>query len=303
MLKHIKNIESHSCDGISHLWFTPIDQYYTREDYGDIQVGLSDTLPLHLLWVNDEHCFDKYYRRRKASEVFAVELILKGSMYFIQNKKKYRAKPGSVVLIHRDQDNEFATGPEKYCHRLACVWDGQELNSLLHVTKLIEHDVIKLNNQPTIERTMRECFDELKAKKTGFRRRASILGYRLLLELEENLEHKQIPGLLLQAINLMNGHLSQPLSLKKMAEILKITPISLNRMFQRHFNCSPVNYFINLKLEAAKSFLRNTNMQIQEIAENIGYSSAVYFTAEFKKRTGISPREFRKQSGNGHQII
>lgn len=298
MLKHIKNIKSRSHDGISHLWHTPIDQYYTREDYTDIQVGLSDTLPLHLYFINDEHCFDKYYRRREASEVFAVELILKGSMYFVQNNKKYRAMPGNVVLIHRDQNNEFATGPEKYCHRLACIWDGQELNSLLHVTKLIEHDIIKLNNQPAIEKTMYACFNEMKEKKPGFRRRASILGYRLLLELEENLDHKNIPDLLLQAINLMEGHLSRQLSLKRMAEILNTTPISLNRLFQRHFNTSPINYFINLKLEAAKSLLRNTNIQIQEIAENTGYSSAVYFTAEFKKRTGISPREFRNKENS-----
>lgn len=299
MLKHIKNIKSSSIDGVSQIWHTPMNQYYVREIYHDIQPELVKTLPLRLDFVNEEHCFEKYYRRREASEVFAIELILKGSMHFVQNGKKYRAMAGSVVLIHHGQNNEFATGSEGHCHRLACCFSGHDLNGLLHTTRLIKYDVIKLNNLETVENTMRECFNELKDKKTGFRRRASILGYKLLLELEENLEQINTPDLLLRAVDLMEHHLSQQLTLKKLAEVLHSAPTSLNRVFQQHFKISPINYFIGLKIEAAKSLLTNTNMQIQEIAQNTGYSNALYFSSEFKKRTGISPRNFRKQEGQG----
>jgi AraC-like DNA-binding protein len=294
MLKHVKNVKSHLTDGVSQIWFTPVNQYYHRTIYKDIQPKLTKTLPLRLDFVNDEHCFEKYYRRREASEVFAIELVLKGSMYFVQNEKKYRIMAGSIFLVHHDHDNEFTTGPEGHCHRLACIFSGLELNALLHTTKLIEHDVIKLNNLQAVENTMRECFNELKDKKIGFRRRASILGYKLLLELEENLEQINTPDLLLRAVDLMEHHLSQQLSLKKLAQALNSAPTSLNRVFQQHFNISPINYFIGLKMEAAKSLLSNTNMQIQEVAQNTGYSSALYFSSEFKKRIGMSPREFRK---------
>ena len=85
------------------------------------------------------------------------------------------------------------------------------------------------------------------------------------------------------------------LSLKKLAKALNSAPTSLNRVFQQHFNTSPINYFISLRIEAAKSLLINTNMQIQEIAQNTGYSNALYFSSEFKKRTGMSLREFRRE--------
>ena len=295
MLKHIKNIKSHSVDGVSLIWTTPFNKYYHRVSYRDIQPELAKTLPLRLDFVNDEHCFDKYYRRRKSSEVFSIELVLEGSMLFVQNEKKYRVTEGHVFFVHHDHDNEFTTGPEKHCHRLACSFSGPELNSLLYTTKLIEHDVIKLNNLATVEKTMRECFNEMKEKEPGFRRRASSLGYRLLLELEENLEQINTSDLLLRAVDLMEHHLSQHLSLKKLAKALNSAPTSLNRVFQQHFNTSPINYFISLRIEAAKSLLINTNMQIQEIAQNTGYSNALYFSSEFKKRTGMSPREFRRE--------
>jgi len=294
MLKHVKNIKSFSIDGVSRIWSTPVNQYYYRTNYKDIQPGMLEAFPIHLDFAIDEHCFEKYYRRREASEVFAVELVLEGSMLFIQNDKKYRVMAGSVFLVHHGQNNEFTTGSEGHCHRLACSFSGHELNGLLNTTKLTKHDVIKLNNFELVEKTMRECFDELKEKRTGFRRRASILGYKLLLELEENLEQINTPDLLLRAVDLMEHHLSQQLSLKKIAKALNSAPTSLNRVFQQHFKISPINYFINLKIEAAKSLLLDTNMQIQEVAQNTGYSSALYFSSEFKKRTGLSPREFRK---------
>ena len=296
MLKHVNNIKSFSLDGVSRMWHSPINQYYRRINYKELQPELTKSLPLRLDFVIDEHCFEKYYRRRESSEVFAVELVLEGSMLFVQNGKKYRAGAGSVFFVHQGQDNEFTTGPEKHCHRLACSFSGHELNGLLHTTRLIEHDVIKLNNFEAVKKTMRECFEELKGKKTGFRRRASILGYKLLLELEENLEQINTPDLLLRAVDLMEHHISQQLTLKKLAEALHSAPTSLNRVFQQHFNTSPINYFIGLKIEAAKSLLTNTNMQIQEIADNTGYSNSLYFSSEFKKRTGMSPREFRKNT-------
>ena len=293
-----KHIELYSADGISHTWRTPINQYYVRNIYHEVQPELSKSFPLYLKFVNDEHCFKKYYRHREASEVFSIELVLKGSMNFVQNDKKYRAEAGSVALIHHGQNNKFSTGPEGYCHRLACALGGTELNNILHKTRLIEHDIIKLNNFETVEKTMRECFEEFKEKSPGFRRRASILGYKLLLELEENLEQINTSDLLLRAVDLMEHHLSQHLTVEELTEALGTAPATLNRVFRQQFNTSTIDYFINLKMEAAKSLLTSTNMQIQEIAQNTGYSSSLYFSSEFKKRVGLSPREFRKKQFN-----
>mgnify|MGYP000846016153 CR=1 FL=1 len=296
MLKYTDDIKSHSPDGIGKIWLTPTNKYYTQETYNDMQLELAKTLPLRLIAANDTHSSKKYYRRREASEVFSIELVLKGSTYFVQNEKKYRVEAGSVFLVHHDRNSEFTTGPEGYCHRLACLLSGHELNGILSTTKLIRQDVIKLNNLEAVEKTMRECLIELKEKKDAFRRRCSVLAYKLLLELEENLQQENIPDLLVYAIDLMGRHLSRQLSLKKMAEALNSAPTSLNRAFQQHFNTSPINYFITLKMENAKSLLLNTDMQIQEIAHNVGYINPLYFSSEFRKRIGVSPREFRKNN-------
>lgn len=296
MLKHVNNLKTRSEDGISRIWYTPYKQYYTRDIHLDMQPELAKTLPVWLNFVNDEHCFNKYYRHREASEVFAIDLVLEGSMWFIQNGKKYHVTAGSAFLVHQDRDNEYTTGPEGHCHRLACSLSGDELNGLLCVTRLIEHDVIKLNNLDAVKKTMQTCFEELMQKKPGFRRRASILCYKLLVELEENIQQMNTPDLLIRAIDLMNHCLSQHLSVNKIISSLNTSPTTLNAMFQRHFEISPIKYFIGLKMEAAKSLLANTNRQIQEVAQATGYSDPLYFSAEFKKRIGLSPKKYRQNT-------
>jgi two-component system response regulator YesN len=88
--------------------------------------------------------------------------------------------------------------------------------------------------------------------------------------------------------------LSKTLSLSELAALLGSSRSSLARTFAQYLNETPINYFIRLKMDAAKSLLQNTNMQIQEIADYVGYNNSLYFSSEFKKRVGKSPREYRK---------
>ena len=52
---------------------------------------------------------------------------------------------------------------------------------------------------------------------------------------------------------------------------------------------------ITFTIKAAKEYLLNTDMKTYEISEAIGVDDAGYFSKMFKKITGVSPKEFRKQ--------
>lgn len=98
--------------------------------------------------------------------------------------------------------------------------------------------MIKLNNYEVVKKTMRECFYKLKDKNVGFRSRPSILCYKLLLELAQNLEQIHTPDLLLRAMDFNGASFITAIKFKKMAEILSTTPISLSRVFQKHLKNS-----------------------------------------------------------------
>ena len=76
--------------------------------------------------------------------------------------------------------------------------------------------------------------------------------------------------------------------------------IYLNNSYLSRFynNKTGINLFdtiLNLRIEAAKEYLLNTDMKTYEISEAIGVDDAGYFSKMFKKITGVSPKEFRKQ--------
>lgn len=296
--KHEEEVLSESDDGISKIWRTPVTKYNIRDFYVD-DTQEESYLPLRLIVAHEEHCFKKYYRRRERSAVFAIELVLAGSIYFIQEGKKYHVMPGEVFLVHLGRNCSY--WPEEYCQRLSCTISGKSLQAVVHATGLFECDVVKLKSPESLEKMeklMRLCMDEYKHKKPQFRIRASELVYRLLMELARINHIQDKPELLEKAVELLEHHLSKTLSLNELAALLGSSRSSLTRIFAQYLNETPINYFIRLKMDAAKSLLQNTSMQIQEIADYIGYSNSLYFSSEFKKRVGKCPREYRKCTRN-----
>lgn len=69
----------------------------------------------------------------------------------------------------------------------------------------------------------------------------------------------------------------------------------LARAFKKEYNLTPVKYVNMLKMEHAKTLLRNARLNVGQVAEKCGYSNCAYFCRIFKLNVGMSPGEFRKQ--------
>ena len=68
------------------------------------------------------------------------------------------------------------------------------------------------------------------------------------------------------------------------------------RNFKLYTGSTPLNYILNIRISNAQSLLENTKYNITEIASITGYDNPLYFSRLFKKQTGLSPSEYRKQS-------
>ena len=84
------------------------------------------------------------------------------------------------------------------------------------------------------------------------------------------------------------------ISMPEVAEHLNISYTKFRRLFKEYTGQSPAQYFINLRIHRAKEMLRGSSIPIKEISYMLHFETPEYFATLFKKKTGQSPTDFRK---------
>ena len=97
------------------------------------------------------------------------------------------------------------------------------------------------------------------------------------------------------ALNIMNYNFCERISVEYVAKHISIDPAYFSRKFTQRVGISPKKYLLNKRIECAKELLQSTNAGISEISNSVGYDDQFYFSRIFKKITGLSPSEYRKQ--------
>ncbi len=84
------------------------------------------------------------------------------------------------------------------------------------------------------------------------------------------------------------------LSLNAVAAHVSVSPSHFSAIFSRETGETFKEYLTRIRMERAQGLLRSTSMPIVEIAQLSGYSDPHYFSAAFKRVTGMPPREYRE---------
>ncbi len=100
------------------------------------------------------------------------------------------------------------------------------------------------------------------------------------------------PGLL-DCIELMEANIEQPLSSTELAGMISVSRRQLERLFRAHLQKSPLHYYQEIRLKAARKLLEQTCMSVTEIASACGFSSTDHFSRRFKLLFGLPPRKIR----------
>ncbi len=88
-------------------------------------------------------------------------------------------------------------------------------------------------------------------------------------------------------------HISDNLRVSQICRENLISESSLKKLVKRCAGCGIIEYFIRLKIEAAKKLIRERRYNYSEIADQLGFSSVHYFCRQFKHHTHMTPSEYR----------
>ncbi|KAB2827041.1 MAG: AraC family transcriptional regulator [Paludibacter sp.] len=95
---------------------------------------------------------------------------------------------------------------------------------------------------------------------------------------------------------IMRESIYKNISPEQIALELNISYSGFRRAFREFTGTSPLKYIIELKLNEAKRLLSNTFLTVKEIAYKLNFDNPDYFPVFFKKRTGLTPIEYRNST-------
>jgi AraC family transcriptional regulator len=105
-----------------------------------------------------------------------------------------------------------------------------------------------------------------------------------------------LPGYKLRQItDWMREHIAEEFNLDRLAAQAGLSKFYFNRLFKSAVGVSPSHYHINLRMDAARQLLRETKKSVMEIALDVGYANPSHFAQLFRRETGLSPSDYRRQ--------
>lgn len=251
------------------------------------------------LFVSDScgYVADPQFRiHRKTFYNYLAFYIRQGTFYLIQNGQKYTFHCGEGALISLFKPHLYYSDSNDTAHVLWFHFRGAGSAPLMEwlgnigLLPYCYHDIKK-------EACFLELF-QLTKEQAGDTVIASHL-YRTIMEIISDhcfqaKEDESIPANLPSAVHFMKKNICINLSLQEISSEANMGKYHFSHMFKKYYGISPIQYFNSQKMEVACRLLTETNDNIEEIAEQIGYENVSYFRKVFKNYFGISPSVYRR---------
>ena len=110
----------------------------------------------------------------------------------------------------------------------------------------------------------------------------------------KNLRKQKVSSLpVARCIDYIYEHLHTRITVEELAAFLKLTPSYLSRLFKKETGYSISEYIQLKKIETARNMLIYSEYSPAQIASTLAFPSQSYFCSVFKKRTGMTPKEYR----------
>lgn len=226
-------------------------------------------------------------------------------------------KGGGIIQISNDMvpfhQNQYCIIPQGFIFKiqtgdadpsvfLTCKFNGEK-SKIMEKDFTVVRDLIPSANNMVANRIM--LFDELFNNLTKGFYNANYqyinlcFGHLLATFIyasrtSDDLMEEQNPGIS-RSIQFMEQNLDKKLSLNEIAEEAGYSPSYLTTLFRKKTGYSPLSYFSHLKITKACEYLDFSKHKIKEISFLMGYTDPYYFSKDFQKKIGLSPRNYRKR--------
>lgn len=254
----------------------------------------SGNVPLILDVVGITPPSPNYFVSRKCCDHYIIMHITKGFGNLTYNDTEYKLKTGDTVILLPGSKHEYFADKDNPFEFIWVNFFCDYMDSFIRNLQLNE----PVYSDTHCEQTMLEIFRL--AKETPDNNRICYIVIRLinqlLLDLSEKVvfDNDKLNSLAHAIKEELDNFIYTNITIEAVAKKLFISKSRLYREFQTISSFSPYQYVLNMKINMAKSLLFRTNDTVSKISSTLSFADEFHFSNLFKKKTGFSPAEYRK---------
>ena len=248
---------------------------------------------------------DFFIDRKKGMSGFIINMTVKGQGKVFDGEDAFNCNPGDLLLFPPDATHFYGRAPDSpdWHHR----WVYFRPRAYWANWLKWRNQVNKVGRLALTDKALISEFDALfqqieQTCKVG-RRSSEDLAINLLERLlircfEETPENRVLPidQRIEEACQFLSRNLAEDVNLEEIARHVCLSPSRLAHLFREQMGVNLVRWREDQRMILAKHLLQSSCSPIAKIAGLVGYDDQMYFSRVFRKRVGVSPSEFRKNS-------
>ncbi|MGB1907255.1 MAG: AraC family transcriptional regulator [Spongiibacter sp.] len=240
----------------------------------------------------------KHHMLRQTHDNYLIMYCTGGRGTLVCDDRQYDIRSGDLVLLPRGHSHAYHADDLDPWTIYWLHFNGRLADAFYQHSRLTSPKLY-IGLQPRVVRIfdglseLRRSAYQLAEFIQGCHQIQALLSYIALLERQQRPQSgKGLDWERLRAM--MQEHIHGQLNLDELAASANLSKFHFTKKFKAWSGQSPIQYFINMKVQRACYLLDSTGMSIKEVAAALGYDDAYYFSRVFKKTIGLSPSEYRQ---------
>lgn len=254
----------------------------------------SENAPLDVITVGETFCDKTYKIRRSNSDLHAFEFILNGKGCLDINGQHLIPEKKDIFLLTEGSQHYYYADANEPWHKIYIIFRGKMADALIQYYL------------PRNVYLFKDCDNECIFKTILNIAASSFFTYPQKVDMI-TLEIVKIFSYLHNRNTVMNTDLAdkirqkldyyidKPFNMDILCKDMNYSKNHIINVFKRKYRMTPYTYYNKKRIEAAKYYLKNTQLNSKCIAETLCYTDSNYFANCFKKETNLTPVQYRHE--------
>ena len=250
---------------------------------------------------NSDYLFN-VSRGRTLQEYQLLYIVEGGGELVLDGSGRHKISAGDMFMIFPGQWHTYKPDTESGWSEYWIGFRGENIDNRVERGFFSDkRPVYRIGYNKQMEQLYREAIDIASSQPPFFQQLLAgvvnhILGLMFMTMHNNQLtgSQKALPELMTRAKQYIEQAVESDIRMPQIAEKLNISYSAFRHLFKLYTGLSPAHYLADLRIFRAKELLRRSHISIKEISYMLRFDSPEYFTTMFKRKTGLTPSQFRK---------